>query len=92
MGANEKFRKKKMANIKSEMKSHSFNILGLSGVKWKKSGDCYYEGYRFISDGGGKGEHAIAIILDQEMARTDSEDEEIEQMYEKIENLIKSEK
>ena len=126
MGANEKVKKEKMANIVREMKKHSLNILGLSEVKWKKSGDCYFEGYRFISVGGGRGEHGVAIILDQEMARrvvnieqehgdrlikieieakprnlmivqvymptTDSDDEEIEQMYEKIEKLIKSEK
>ena len=99
------------------MKKHSLNILGLREVKWKKSGDCYFEGYRFISVGGGRGEHGVAIILDQEMARrvvnieqehgdrlikieieakprnlmivqvymptTDSDDEEIEQMYKK---------
>ena len=123
---NEKVKKEKMANIVREMKRHSLNILGLSEVKWKKSGDCYFEGYRFISVGGGRGEHGVAIILDQEMARrvvnieqehgdrlikieieakprnlmivqvymptTDSDDEEIERMYEKIEKLIKSEK
>ena len=69
MGANEKVKKEKMANIVREMKKHSLNILGLSEVKWKKSGDCYFEGYRFISVGGGRGEHGVAIILDQEMAR-----------------------
>ena len=108
------------------MKKHSLNILGLSEFKWKKSGYCYFERYRFISVGGGKGENGVAIILDQEMARrvvfiekengdrlikiekeakprnlmifqvnmptTDSDDEEIEKMYEKIENLIKVKK
>ena len=54
----------KKANIVREMKKHSLNIFGLSEVKWKKSGDCYFEGYRFISVGGGSGEHGVAIILD----------------------------
>ena len=56
-------------NIVREIKKQSLNILGLSEVKWKKSGDCYFEGYCFISVGGGRGEHGLAIILDQEMAR-----------------------
>ena len=51
------------------MKKHSLNILGLSEVKWKKIGDCYFKGYCFISVGGGRGEHGVAIILDQEMSR-----------------------
>ena len=58
-----------MANIVREMKKYSLNILGLSDVKWIKSGDCYYDGYRFISVNGGREEHGLAIILDQEMAR-----------------------
>ena len=52
MGANEKVKKEKMTNIVREMKKHSLNILGLSEVKWKKSGD--FEGYRFISVGGSR--------------------------------------
>ena len=50
------------------MKKHSLNILRLSVVKLKKSKDCYYEGYRFISVGRGREEHGVAIILDQKMA------------------------
>ena len=56
MGANEKVKKEKMANIVREMKKHTLNILGLSEVK-------------FFSIGGGRGEHGVAIILDQEMSR-----------------------
>ena len=58
-----------MANIVREMRKHSLNILGLYEVKWKKSGDCFYEGYRFFRFGGGRKEPEIAIILYQEMAR-----------------------
>ena len=58
-----------MANIMREMKKHSLNILWLSEVKWKKSWDFHFEGYRFISAGGWRGEHGLAVILDQEMAR-----------------------
>ena len=43
MGANEKVKKEKMANIVREIKKHSLNILGLSEVKWKKSVDSYFE-------------------------------------------------
>ena len=58
-----------MTNIVREMKKHFLNILGLSQVKWKKSGDCYFEGYLYISVGGGRVKHGVAIILDQEIAR-----------------------
>ena len=67
MESNEIVKKEKMTNIVREMKRHSLNILGLREVKWKKSGYCYFEGYRFIS--GGRGEHGVAIIIDQAMAR-----------------------
>ena len=56
-----------MANIVRDMKS--LNILRLSEVKCKKSGDWYFEGYRFISVGARRGEHGVAIILNQEMAQ-----------------------
>ena len=46
-----------MANIVREIKKHSLNIVGLSEVKWKKSGYCYFEVYRFLSDDGCRGEH-----------------------------------
>ena len=39
------------------------------GKKWKKTGDCYFESFRFISVGGGRWDHGVAIILDQEMAK-----------------------
>ena len=55
-----------MANIVRQMKKHSLNILRLSEAKWKKSEDCYFDGYCFISIGGGRKEHGVAIILDQE--------------------------
>ena len=126
MGGEEKVRREKMGNAVIEMKRTKLNILGLSEVKWKKSGDCYFEGYRFISVGGGRGQRGVAIVLDPETAQrvtnvvqdcgdrivkvkieaeprnlvviqvymptSDSEEEEIEEMYEKLENLMGTEK
>ena len=62
-------KKEKIANIVKETKKHSLNIVGLSDVKWKKSGYYYFEEYSCISVGEGKWEHRVAIILDKELAR-----------------------
>ena len=37
-------------------------------MKWKNSGDCDFERYRFINVGGGKGQRGVAIVLDRETA------------------------
>ena len=58
-----------MVNIVREMKRHSFNTFWLSEVKKKKIGGCFFKRYRFNSVVGGRGEHDVAIILDQEMTR-----------------------
>lgn len=44
-------------------------ILGLSKGNWKESGDCYSEGFRFMGVGGGRGQRAITLVLDPEIAK-----------------------
>lgn len=122
MGQKAAEKKEKMENAVREMKRCRLNVLGLCEVKWKTSGDCYFEGYRFINVGGGAGRNGVAIVLDPETAKrvtnvvvdhgdrlvkvkveaepknliivqvymptSDHDDEEIENMYEKIQDLI----
>src|SRR6476661_4071843 len=125
MGQEAAVKKEKMANIVKEMKRCKLNVLGLCEVKWKKSDDCYSEGFRFINVGGGAGRNGVAVVLDPAtakrvtnveveygdrlvkvkveaepknliivqvyMPKTDHDDEKIEEMYQKIEDLINTE-
>ena len=79
-----------MAIIMREMWKYSLNILWLSKFKWNKSGDWYFEVYRFINVGGRRIEHGVVIILDQEMAiRVISIEHEHGDILIKIERLSK---
>jgi hypothetical protein len=54
----------KLENVKVEMKIMKINILGLSEVSWKDSGDFMSEDVRVIYAGGKESQRGVAVILD----------------------------
>ena len=46
------------------------NVLGVSEVRWKGSGDFESDGYRVIYSGGKERQRGVAVILDKDTARS----------------------
>ena len=59
----------KLANVISEMKRGKLNVLGLSEMRWKESGDFSSEGVRIIYAGGNESQRGVALLLDEETAK-----------------------
>ena len=59
----------KLANVINEMKRGKLNVLGLSEMRWRESGDFTSEGVRIIYAGGNESQRGVALLLDQETAK-----------------------
>ena len=60
----------KLENIKHEMKRLNIDIMGLSEVRWKESGDYTDGDTRVIYSGGERAERGVAIIVKGKIRRT----------------------
>jgi len=69
--------KGKLENVKREMERYGINILGLSEVSWKGSGDFESDGTRVVYSGGNVGQRGVALILDKETAKSVSSIENV---------------
>jgi len=116
-------RAEKLENVKREMKKNKLNILGLTEVRWKESGDIVSDKYRVIYSGGQQSQRGVCVILDETTSRcvnqvkyisdrlmmvrlngepvdiviilvymptSDYEDEDVEEVYEQIEDLMRN--
>ena len=59
----------KLENIKREMQKWRIDILGLSEVRWKDSGDYWSDGYRVIYSGGEESQRGVALVLNGKMGK-----------------------
>ena len=117
--------KGKVENVKEEMRRNGINVLGISEVRWKESGDFISDGFRVVYSGGNDRMRGVAIVLDSKAAKrvseveqisdrmivvklqaepvdvvlvqvymptTDHEDEEIERMYEQLDEIVYKQK
>lgn len=115
-------RPEKLENIKREMSKNNINMLGMTEVRWKKTGDTNSDSYRVIHSGGDQSQRGVALILDRTsgqavsevecmsdrlmrvrlsgtpvdivvivvyMPTTDYEDEDVEEIYEQMEEAVK---
>ena len=114
----------KLENIKHEMKRLNIDIMGLSEVRWKESGDYTDGDTRVIYSGGERAEKGVAILVRGKIRRTleryecisdrimwlklkgekvnttiiqvymptsEHPDEEIDEMYDTIEEILENE-
>ena len=58
-------RPEKLENIKREMERYKISMLGLTEVRWKKTGDYNSNVYRVLHSGGEQSQRGVALILDQ---------------------------
>src|SRR6516225_7306849 len=117
--------KGKLENIKQEMERNRIDILGMSEMRWKGSGDFPSDEYRVVFSAGVVREKGVGIIMRKEMSKrvidiekisdrlilvkfetepvhlvviqvymptSDSEEEEVEDMYNKLEDLLEKQK
>lgn len=111
----------KLENVKQEMKKHGLNVLGLSEVRWKGTGELQSDEVKVFYSGGEERQRGVAVMMDNETAKSvleiqycsdrlmmvkikaepvnviiiqvymptsDHEDDEIEEMYDRIEELM----
>lgn len=115
----------KLENLKQEMRRNKIDVLGVSEVRWKDSGDLDSDEYRIIYSGGAERQRGVAIIVEKELSKritviekisdrlimvkleaepvplvilqvymptSDCDDEEIEEMYDKLDELLDKQK
>jgi hypothetical protein len=54
--------KGKVENVKEEMRRNGINVLGISEVRWKESGDFISDGFRVVYSGGNDRMRGVAIV------------------------------
>ena len=62
--------KGKLENIKQEIKRMKIIILGISEVRWQGAGKITSGTFEIFYSGGSEHERGMAIILEQDMAKT----------------------
>jgi hypothetical protein len=62
-------RRGKLQNLKREMERMSINVLGLSEVRWKDTGDFMSDRWRVVYSGGQESQRGVAMIMDEEVGR-----------------------
>src|ERR1051325_5164081 len=60
----------KLENYKREMARADINVMGLCEVRWKGNGDFVSEGVRVMYSGGEESQRGVAIMVDEETARS----------------------
>ena len=61
----------KFDNLKQEMTRLKVSIMGVSEVRWTRSGLCVEEDTTFYYSGGDKHEYGVGILLDKTTAKSD---------------------
>ena len=61
--------KRKLENVKQEMKRNRLNILGLTEVRWRNGGQFESDGFTVIYSGGAECQRGVAIILNKEVGK-----------------------
>lgn len=66
-------RAERLENIKREMEKNRLNLLGLTEVRSKETGDIMSDKFRVIHSGGKESQRGVALILDQRTGQSVSE-------------------
>ena len=54
----------KLENLKEEMRRNKVDVMGISEVRWKQSGELMSDEFRmFYSSGDAKGNHGVGEVL-----------------------------